>query len=330
MDKIKIIADSLAPEKEWQEACDQCHHATYFHTPEWAHIFSAYLQGQMQPWPRKIVFKDGKIAIIPLSRISYFHGLFNQYVSSPAGTFGGWLSLQELSPGHLRELVLYMQKHPNITWRENPYDTGLRDIEIKAARHDFTQAVDLCKGYDDIIRTTSRTHQKSVRRALRSGVSVREADSREQWQRHFQGYLASRSRWEKGGGHKLTKGYSWGLFEILFNARSSHCKLWLALCKGEIASSVVSFYWNRHAVAWHGGAFEEYFDVYPNHLLYQEMVRDAHEKGFHWFDFNTTGDLSGVASFKDQLGTQRISSRVLDKSSLSKKIARTAKSIFFR
>ena len=60
------------------------------------------------------------------------------------------------------------------------------------------------------------------------------------------------------------------------------------------------------------------------------MVRDAHEKGFHWFDFNTTGDLSGVASFKDQLGTQRIPSRVLDKASLSKKIARTVKSIFFR
>jgi len=69
------------------------------------------------------------------------------------------------------------------------------------------------------------------------------------------------------------------LFEILFNARSSCCKLWLALCKGEVASSVISFYWNHHAVAWHGGAFEEYFDVYPNHLLYQEMVRDAHEKG---------------------------------------------------
>jgi hypothetical protein len=330
MGKIKIIDDCLASETEWQEVCDLCPYATYFHTPEWARVFSTYMRGRMRPWPQKIVFEDGKVAIVPLSRISYFHGMFKQYVSSPAGTFGGWLSLHELCPDHVRELVLYMLKYSNITWRENPYAPGLRDIEIKAARHDFTQAVDLRTTYGEIVRTTSRTHQKSIRRALRSGVSVCEADSREQWQRHFQGYLASRSRWEKAGQQKLSAGYSWELFEILFNAHSSCCKLWLALCKGEVASSVISFYWNHHAVAWHGGAFEEYFDVYPNHLLYQEMVRDAHEKGFHWFDFNTTGDLSGVASFKDQLGTQRISSRVLDKASLSKKIARTVKSIFFR
>jgi lipid II:glycine glycyltransferase (peptidoglycan interpeptide bridge formation enzyme) len=147
--------------------------------------------------------------------------------------------------------------------------------------------------------------------------------------RHFEGYLASRARWEKAGSQKSIPGYSWELFELLFNTRSPHCKLWCALYKDKIVSSVISFYWNHHAVAWHGGAFEEYFDVYPNHFLYQEMVRDAHEKGFHWFDFNTTGDLSGVASFKDGLGTQRISSRVLDKSSLAKKIARTVKDIFY-
>jgi hypothetical protein len=75
MEQIKIIDDCLASETEWQEVCDQCPYATYFHTPEWARVFSAYMQGRMRPWPRKIVFEDGKIAIIPLSRISYFNGI---------------------------------------------------------------------------------------------------------------------------------------------------------------------------------------------------------------------------------------------------------------
>ena len=75
------------------------------------------------------------------------------------------------------------------------------------------------------------------------------------------------------------------------------------------------------------GAFEEYFDVYPNHLLFKEMVRDAHEKGFHWFDFNPTGDLGGVESFKERLGTQRLSSRV-DRASFSKRIVRIARNLF--
>jgi len=328
MEIIKIIDDYPASEKEWQETCEQCPYATYFHTPEWSHIYSEYMHGQMLPWPRKIVFEDGKIVIIPLSRISYFHGLFTQYVSSPAGTFGGWLSQQDLSIGHIQALILHMQKFKNLFWRENPYDPYLRDIEIKGAHHDFTQTIDLRRKYDEIIHGSSRTHQKSIRRALRSGVRVREADSKEQWQRHFQGYLASRKRWEKAGRQKPTPGYSWELFEILFSAQSPHCKLWLALCKDSVATSVISFYWNNHAVAWHGGAFEEYFDVYPNHLLYQEMVRDAHERGFSWFDFNTTGDLGGVALFKDQLGTKRLQSRVLNKCSITRKIARAAKDIF--
>jgi Acetyltransferase (GNAT) domain len=325
MEQIKITNDCLALEKEWQETCEQCPYATYFHTPEWAYIFSAYMHGQMQPWPRKITFEDGAIAIIPFSRISYFHGLLKQYISSPAGTFGGWLSRHDLSPVHIQKLIAYMQKHPNITWRENPYDPCLRDIKIKGANSDFTQTIDLRRSYDEVLGSASKIHRNSFRRALRNGVSVRVADSKEQWQRHFQGYLAARCRWEKAGSQKSTPGYSWELFEILFNARSPHCKLWLALYKDTITSSVINFYWNHHAVAWHAGAFEEYFDVYPNHLLFHEMVRDAHEKGFHWFDFNPTGDLGGVASFKDRLGTQRISSRVLDKSSLCKKIARVAK-----
>ena len=325
---IKIIDDCLASEKEWREACDRCPYATYFHTPEWSNIFSEYMHGRMHPWPRKISFEDGVTVIIPFSRIEYLRGLFKQYVSSPAGTFGGWLSFHELSVGHVKALISSMQKYKNLTWRENPYDPCLRDISIKGATADFTQTIDLRRNYNEILLNASRIHRNSFRRAIRYGVSVRIADSEEQWRRHFEGYLASRDRWEKAGSQKSTIGYSWELFEILYKARSPHCKLWLALYKDTIISSVINFYWNRHAVAWHAGAFEEYFDLRPNHLLYMEIVRDAHEKGFHWFDLNPTGDLSGVGSFKDRLGTQRISSRVLDKSSLCKKIARTAKDIF--
>ena len=325
---IKIINECRASEKEWQETCNKCPYATYFHTPEWARIFSVYLHGRMRPWPIKVTFNDGITAIIPFSRIVYLQGLFKQYISSPAGAFGGWLSLQELSEQHVKALISYMQKYKNLTWRENPYGPYLREIEIKGASADFTQTIDLRRSYDEILLGASKIHRNSFRRALRSGVTIRIADSKEQWQSHFEGYLASRGRWKKAGSQKPTAGYSWELFETLFKARSPNCKLWLALYKNKVASSVINFYWNRHAVAWHAGAFEEYFDVYPNHLLFKEMVRDAHEKGFHWFDFNPTGDLGGVESFKERLGTQRLSSRVLDRASFSKRIVRIARNLF--
>lgn len=84
---IKIINECRASEKEWQETCNKCPYATYFHTPEWARIFSVYLHGRMRPWPIKVTFNDGITAIIPFSRIVYLQGLFKQYISSPAVNF---------------------------------------------------------------------------------------------------------------------------------------------------------------------------------------------------------------------------------------------------
>ena len=141
--------------------------------------------------------------------------------------------------------------------------TYLREIEIKGASADFTQTIDLRRSYDEILLGASKIHRNSFRRALRSGVTIRIADSKEQWQSHFEGYLASRGRWKKAGSQKFRSGYSWELFETLFNARSPNCKLWLALYKNKVASSVINFYWNRHAVAWHAGSVRGVFRRIP-------------------------------------------------------------------
>jgi lipid II:glycine glycyltransferase (peptidoglycan interpeptide bridge formation enzyme) len=86
-----------------------------------------------------------------------------------------------------------------------------------------------------------------------------------------------------------------------------------------VAASVICFYWNNHAVAWHGAAFEEFFDLRPNNLLYDHMIRSAFHQGYQWFDCNPAGGLAGVIAFKDNLGALRMQSRIVDQSSLVKK-----------
>jgi len=322
----KIIDVTEATDDQWLLTCQKCEYATYFHTPQWVDLFSKYSKGRIYPRIKKITFNDNLSAIVPLVCVDFIFGAIKAYQSAPAGTFGGWISSDNLTHAHAQALVDFMLGFSNIVWRENPYDPFLKSIAIAGAARDFTQAIDLTKSEDELRAATSRAHAKALAKARREGVFVTEAQGIDDWKRHFRGYERSLARWKTAGTEKkLNKPYSWELFEAMFKAASPNVKLWCARCKGEVAASVICFYWNRHAVAWHGAALEEYFEVRPNNELYQHMIDDARENGYHWFDCNTPGGLKGVAEFKDHLGTQRLQSRLLDKTSLARKIVRTIK-----
>ena len=326
MESARIVSDFPATKHQWQEVCNACDYATYFHIPQWFELFSTYTQGRTYPFTRKIIFKDNCSAIIPLCRMDFLKGAIKIYQSAPAGTFGGWISSDSLSLSHTAALVEYMLGFGNICWRENPYDPFLKDIAIPGSIEEFTQTIDLTKSIDELSQASSRAHIKALSKARREGVIIKEADGLEEWHEHFKAYEQSLVRWKNAGtSKKLVKPYSWDLFKIIFNSASSYRKLWCAYYKGKIAAGVLCFYWKRHAVAWHGAALEEFFNVRPNNLLYQHMILHARENGYHWFDCNTPGGLKGVVEFKDHLGTQRRLSRLLDKTTIARKIVRVIK-----
>jgi hypothetical protein len=326
---IRIVHDSSASQELWTEVASACQYATFFHTPEWADIFFKYSAGRIRPCPRIVTFEDNRSAIIPLSCKQYLHGTFNCHLSSPAGTFGGWISRDNLTPLHTRALVDYMLKRDNVAWRENPYDPFLNTITLPGATEEFTQVIDLTQDASAVHNAASRAHAKALRKARREGVVIREADGISDWERHFKAYELSLVRWEKAGTRKKRlKPYTWDLFKIIFEKKPMYRKLWCACYKGSIAASVLCFYWNNHAVAWHGAALEEFFSVRPNNLLYQHMIDHAREMGYRWFDCNTPGGLKGVIEFKDNLGTLRLKSRFLNKVSKRRKFLQRIKQVF--
>jgi lipid II:glycine glycyltransferase (peptidoglycan interpeptide bridge formation enzyme) len=70
-------------------------------------------------------------------------------------------------------------------------------------------------------------------------------------------------------------------------------------------AGLIVFFFNKRASAEflaYDGAFLEYG---PNHLLYWEAIRLAHEKGYGIFDFGRTSSLNmGLMSFKSKWGTK--------------------------
>ena len=328
-DTINITEIRHATEAQWQQTCKECDYATYFHTPQWFELFLRYSNGRIYPVTKKIIFDDGLSAILPLAATVFLKGALTTYQSSPAGTFGGWISSDILTQAHAKALADYMLALTNVLWRENPYDPFLKALNLTGALHEFTQAIDLTKTEVELRSASSRAHAKALAKARREGVYVTEAEGMSDWKQHFKAYEQSLARWKSSGtAKKLNRPYRWEFFEALFATGLPNVKLWCARYKGAVAASVICFYWNRHVVAWHGAALEEYFEVRPNNALYQHMIDDAKDNGYHWFDCNTPGGLKGVAEFKDHLGTQKLQSRLVDKASIPRRIARAVKKWF--
>ncbi|HEX7510929.1 MAG TPA: hypothetical protein VF335_06490, partial [Chitinivibrionales bacterium] len=151
---IKIAQVTEATEEQWLQACTTCEYATYFHTPQWLALFSSCSKGRVYAATKAVTFQDGKTAIIPLACTNFLKGVIKTYQSAPAGTFGGWISSDNLTRAHAKALVDFMLGFGNIMWRENPYDPFLKSIAIAHATQDFTQTIDLTKSEDELRAAT--------------------------------------------------------------------------------------------------------------------------------------------------------------------------------
>lgn len=274
------------------------------------------MNGTVFPKPMLVLFSDGKRALLPLSVQKQFRGFVNKQLSSPAGTFGGWLSCHPLDMAHAGLLVNYLRKTKNLCWRLNPYDRLAMQICPTEAYQDETHAIDLSIGFDAVFKNWTKSHRRAVHKAQKAGVMVKPASSTEDWKEYYKIYEESLERWGDGA----TSRYGWKLFEEMMRQDSPNIRLWLATCNTVTAAGVLCLYAKSHVVYWHGAAREEYFPFRPVHMLIHEAVKDAWGQGYLWFDFNPSGGHEGVKSFKKSFGAQRLPSPVVELKSVRARV----------
>jgi len=317
----------LATASEWDHIWGECDYSTYFHSREWAEIWNRYTEGKMHPDPKLVIFTDGKKAILPLSYRKTLKGLVKSCISSPAGTFGGWISADELTAEHGKLLANYfVEKHRNLVWRINPFDSNFKNIAIPITRSDITQYLDLRHGFESIYRKWTRGHRNAANKAHKAGVLVKVASSLEEWHLYYQVYKDSLRRW----GDKASSRYDWSIFHEMLQRNSPNIKLWLAISKdGVVIAGAIIFYAKNHVVAWHGAALAQYFDCRPVNGLYYEIIKSACEQQYSWFDFNPSGKHKGVRAWKKSFGAQALPSPVVHIESSSSKFIKTLYSKLF-
>jgi CelD/BcsL family acetyltransferase involved in cellulose biosynthesis len=319
---LRMIEVRPASAAEWDAIWRDCNYATYFHGRGWAGIWSEYSHGRMQPAPLLLRFSDGCHALMPLSRERLYRGLMTRTWSSPAGTYGGWISDTPLGEAHVRLLAQWLPRcHRLLVWRANPYApvAALPDDRWKP---DHTRAIDLSVGFEAVVRQWNRGHRSAVNKAIRNGIEIRLANAERDWLEYHDVYEDSLRRW----GDAASSRYGRGLFEILHRHADADdaIRLWLATHQGRIIAGAICLYGPAMAVYWHGAALEQHFESRPVNLLLHHAIRDAAERGYAWFDFNPSGGHAGVEHFKAGFGGQIKPAPVLETDPLAFRLIHAA------
>lgn len=288
-----------ASNEEWDAVWKGCEYATYFHSREWADIWRVYTKGAIVATPQLITFTDGRKCLLPLSSRKLLFGLLAERLSSPEGTFGGWISEDELSSEHAKLMADHMtSRFRALTWRLNPYDPNMPFVSAGYLRNDETYSLDLTDGFDAILRKWTKGHSSAARKARKSGITTRKARDRHDWIAYYKAYEDSLARW----GDKASSRYDWRLFEDMFRRRSQNVALWLALHERTVVAGALCFCSKNHVVYWHGAALADHFKFRPMNLLLHDVIKEACLEGHYWFDFNPSGGHQGVEAFKKSFG----------------------------
>lgn len=289
---------------EWEEVAENCEYATFFHTPHWYRLF-ADTYPYMKIHTQKLTFTDGKSAILPLMEISGTR-FRKKFISGPAGVYGGSISTDTLSQQQVNDIFHFIKnKIRTISLRLNPFTTlpSTKPFNQTQMTPDSTQVIDLSPGFKKVVKKWTKGHYSAAMQGKRKGVTVRQAEREKDWKAYYDCYADSIRRW----GNNASSQYEWDFFLNLFklkwqhetSAESQNVKLWVAEKDDTIISGCLCFYNNRHIVYWHGASLEAYFQMRPVHWLQYQIIQDAVDNGFRWYDFNPSGGHDGVVKFKN-------------------------------
>ena len=288
----------------WWGVVQNCPYATFYHTPLW-HQLADQTDSGRQDCTVDAIFQNGSRAIFPLLQE---RPILQKYISTFAGCYGGLVADGPIPDEEAPALYEHVFSLTGKTFKfiSTPIAEGIPTptLSPEEKEEDFTHILSLDEDLDTIIANYSRGHRSSLKKGRREGVRVRRADSLDEYRKYFEAYQASMERW----GKDPSTGYSWAFFEHAHDLSQDHpdaITLWLAWVDDAVASGALTLKWNQHVSYWHGAAHEEYFDYRPNNVLHTDIIADALEQGYQYYDFNPSGGHDGVAQFKSRFGAEK-------------------------
>ena len=296
--KIKIWPDFPF----WDELVKKSPESAFFHSCLWHEIVTdTYWDYSIAT--RGFEFADGSRAVFPLIQTKAGGMLKGKgrLKSSVFGGYGGIIAERALEKHEQQDVYAHLLSlKSSISVDGNPF-SHYSIPETFTLKKDFTHVFTLNTTEEDLYKRLSRGAKSNLNQAQKKGVSIRTARSEQDVCAYFGIYQNTLKRW----GEATLFTYPEELFQNIFKRGGDAAKLWLAEKDGSIIAGAIIFYWNRVVSYWHGASLKDYFDFYPNNLLHMEIIKDALDKGYSYYDFGPSGGQQGVIRFKQSFGAEQ-------------------------
>ena len=191
------------------------------------------------------------------------------------------VSAAELGERHAVDYVEFRQREP-------------LEPDLETSTHKVLMTLSLAPDEDSVWSNLSSERRNRVRRALKSGLSVEEADG----SRLNEFY----DIWVRNMRDLGSPPHSKNFFQQVLDAFSGRSSLLMVCHDGRyIGAALALFSHDTMVVPW-VSSLRQHFKLYPNNILYWEAMRIAVGKGIKTFDFGRSTEGSGTYQFKQRWG----------------------------
>jgi len=285
-----------SPGKEWDEFASR-HTDLIFYQSIWSRVLKEGLGGQ----PLYFYLKDGGEIVAGLPGVLLSFKIFKiLYASIPYGHLIGEKSYYSAIL-QLLEKEVKRKGIDQVRLTESPFSDSCPPESYKSISAKCT-LLDL-RGYDEekIWEGYRKNIRRDVRKAQRSGITIRGGGSREDSRIFYKLYLTSMER------NRAMAKYPLRWFEALdeFATKKGFGAILVAELNGMPIAGVVLIYSSSSTHYFHNGSQYEFLKFCPNELLIHSALEEAVGKGNAFFDFmgSDPGDLS-LLQFKEKWGGQ--------------------------
>ena len=177
----------------------------------------------------------------------------------------------------------------------------LTDDRLKLHNYQKIHILDIAGGFEKVKRSFHKDCiVRSVRKAIKSGVTIRQGLSEQDLKRFY--YMHAITRKRQGCPIQPYRFFK-NMWEILY--QQGYFTLLLAELNGEAIAGIVLFKFKDTVSFEHGASISEYLAVRPNHLLLWTSIEMACSEGYHYFDFGKTLPVNkGLLDFKRRWGAK--------------------------
>ncbi len=287
-----------SPGKEWDEFVSR-YTGLIFYQSVWSRVLKEGLGGQ----PLYFYLREGGEIVAGLPGVLLNFKIFKiLYASIPYGNFIGnklyFASFIKSLSGELAK-----RKIDQVRLTESPFSEPYAPESFTSVSAKCT-LLDL-RGFDKekIWEGYKKNIRRDVRKAQKSGITIRDGDSKEGVQVFYQLYLASMER------NKAMAKYPLRWFEAIYGivTQNGLGAILIAELSGTPIAGVVLIYSPSSTHYFHNGSQYEFLKYCPNELLVHSSIERAVERKISFFDFmgSDAGDVS-LLRFKEKWGSRSI------------------------